>query len=139
MESEILVLTADVEKSPFDWTSQPEWLTRVARGFGWGIDLLHIVLCTDEFLLQMNQDHLGHDYYTDIITFDDSYNEQVRAELFISVDRIIDNADKSKVKVEDEFDRVIVHGLLHCIGFMDKTDKEAAEMRRQEELALAIR
>ena len=139
MESEILVLTADVESNPFRWDKQPDWLMDIASGFGWSIDLLHIVLCTDEFLLQMNQDHLGHDYYTDIITFDDSYNDQVRAELFISVDRIIDNAAKSKVKVEDEFDRVVVHGLLHCLGFMDKTDKEAAEMRKQEEAALASR
>lgn len=87
---------------------------------------------SDDELLEVNIKHLNHDYYTDIITFDYSRGRKVSGELFISVDRVKENAMTASVPVEVEQSRVVAHGVLHLIGFGDKTEEQAAEMRRRE-------
>lgn len=88
---------------------------------------------TDDELLEVNKTHLDHDYYTDIITFDYSRKNRISGELFISMDRIKDNAELNSVTVEKETDRVLVHGVLHLLGFKDKSQEEQTVMRQKED------
>lgn len=98
---------------------------------------INYIFCTDESLLEKNIAFLDHNTLTDIITFDLSATEDdLMAELYISVDRVADNAAAFGVSYEQELHRVIFHGILHLCGFKDKTDKEAKEMRRQEDLCI---
>lgn len=95
---------------------------------------LQYVFCTDDYLLEINRKFLKHDTYTDIVTFDLSETEEVLSgEIYISVDRVSDNAQKFKVSYNQELHRVIFHGLLHLCGFLDKKPEDKEEMRRQED------
>ena len=91
------------------------------------------VFCSDDFLLNINQKYLNHDYYTDIISFDLSEEKGVIGEIYISIDRVKENAQDFNVSFETELQRVIFHGALHLCGFKDKTEKQAEVMRRKEE------
>lgn len=93
---------------------------------------------SDEELLSINQTHLNHDTYTDIITFDYSEKNRVSAEIFISIDRVKDNAETQKVSALRELQRVMVHGLLHCCGYKDKLKSEKELMRAQEDHYLLL-
>jgi probable rRNA maturation factor len=91
-----------------------------------------IVFCIDDYLLEINKMYLNHDFYTDIITFDYSGNDFVSGDLFISVDRVKDNAESFSVSFDNELKRVIYHGVLHLCGYKDKTEKDEKEMREKE-------
>ncbi len=93
--------------------------------------------CSDEELLEINIKHLNHDYYTDIITFDYSRGNRISGELFISLDRVKDNAESLAVTYELELTRVLAHGILHLTGLKDKTEEEISEMRSKEDEVLA--
>jgi len=95
-----------------------------------------LIFCTDEELLAINKEHLDHDYYTDIITFNYNNDSIVSGDLFISVDRIIDNATQLGVSMEEELHRVCYHGVLHLVGYNDKTDQEIEVMRAKENFYL---
>ena len=95
-----------------------------------------IILCSDLYLLKMNKQHLNHDYFTDIITFSYNTDNQISGDLFISLDRLNDNAAIFDVSVNEELERVIYHGVLHLCGFKDKTDKEVSVMREKEKYYL---
>ena len=103
------------------------------------IDQVNYIFCSDEYLLNMNKEHLQHDYETDIITFDYSENNTVSGDLFISLDRVIDNAKSLKLKRADELHRVMIHGVLHLAGYKDKSPQDQAEMRSQEDYCLSLR
>jgi len=95
---------------------------------------VNYVFCSDDFLLRINQDFLKHDYYTDIITFPLSETDKkVEAEIYISIDRVKENALKLKGSFEQELHRVIFHGILHLIGYKDKTATQKEAMRKAEE------
>lgn len=99
-----------------------------------GLSGLQYVFCSDEYLLEINQSFLQHDTYTDIVTFEMSDDPEItEGEIYVSVDRVRDNAEKFGVSPEQELHRVIFHGALHLCGFKDKTKKEAALMRQKEE------
>jgi probable rRNA maturation factor len=100
---------------------------------------LNIIFCSDDYLLEMNQQHLSHDYFTDIISFDYTVDNIIGGDLFISVDRVRDNATIHNTSFEDELHRVSIHGLLHLCGFKDKTDEDSALMRSKEDEALSLR
>lgn len=93
---------------------------------------IYIHWMSDDELLEVNKKHLNHDYYTDIITFDYTRRNKISGELFISEDRIADNAQQNGEALERERNRVIAHGILHLIGFGDKTEEEKAVMRSKE-------
>jgi rRNA maturation RNase YbeY len=98
---------------------------------------LNIIFCSDDYLLDINRQHLNHDYYTDIITFnlaDDS--NPIEGEIYISIDRVRDNAAQAGTSSYSELHRVIFHGILHLVGFKDKSDKDKLEMTDQEDWAL---
>ncbi len=95
------------------------------------------VFCDDEYLHKINVEYLNHDTYTDIITFDNSESEsEIESDIFVSVERVKENAKEFGVSFEQELHRVLIHGLLHLLGFKDKTEAESIEMRKQEELWL---
>lgn len=116
------------------------WLKEVATQEGSKIGELNYIFCSDEHLLGINQQYLNHDTYTDIITFDltDEPGE-VNGEIYISINRVADNAKTFKVNQEDELHRVIIHGLLHLIGYNDKNAAEKAGMREKEDACLGMR
>jgi len=87
-----------------------------------------VIFCSDNYLLEMNQKYLKHDYFTDVITFDYTDNQIVSGDLFVSVDRVLDNANSLRVEAKDELVRVVYHGVLHLVGFKDKTEEEKALM-----------
>lgn len=99
---------------------------------------ISFVFCSDEYLLNINKDFLQHDYYTDIITFNLSPKGQttIDAELYISVDRVKDNAFNLKIPLQVELQRVIFHGILHLCGFKDKSKSDILEMRKKEDECL---
>jgi probable rRNA maturation factor len=97
---------------------------------------INYIFCTDKAVLEINRKFLAHDFYTDIITFDLSESHAVQAEIYISVDRVKDNAAQLGVSFKSEFHRVIFHGVLHLCGYKDKKKGEIEEMRRKEEFYL---
>jgi probable rRNA maturation factor len=94
---------------------------------------LTYIFCSDEYLLDINRQYLNHNYYTDIITFDLSEDHQVTGEIYISIDRVKDNAREFKTSFQKELLRVIFHGALHLCGYKDKSDKEQTLMRKAED------
>lgn len=124
----------DVKYSLPQKQATKQWLKQHAVQEGYAIGELNYIFCSDEYLLQVNRDHLQHDYYTDIITFDTSEEEgQIEGDIFVSVDRVADNATQLAIPAEQEMRRVLAHGLLHLCGYGDKTDEEVVLMRSKEE------
>jgi probable rRNA maturation factor len=101
---------------------------------------LNFIFCSDEELLKINREYLNHDTYTDIITFDNSENSgRIEGDIFISIERVTENADRLKTKFQDELNRVMIHGVLHLLGYSDKTDSKTKEMRKKEDVYLSLR
>ncbi|WP_297623796.1 rRNA maturation RNase YbeY [uncultured Rikenella sp.] len=93
---------------------------------------IHVIFCSDAYLLEMNRRYLQHDYYTDIITFDYTADSVLSGDLFISVDTVRANAEQFGVVFHVELLRVIIHGIMHLTGYKDKTETDAAKMRERE-------
>ena len=115
------------------------WLKAVAVEENCRLGEISVIFCSDAYLLDMNKKYLGHDYFTDIITFDYSEGELLSGDLFISVDTVRSNAAFYSAKFDDELDRVIVHGLLHLIGYDDHSEEEFAAMKEKENYYLSKR
>jgi len=98
---------------------------------------ISVVLCSDNYLLEMNRKYLEHDYYTDIITFDYVEGDIISGDLFISVDRVKENAEKFETTFLNELVRVIFHGVLHLAGYKDKTTSDEQLMRKKENFYLS--
>ena len=119
--------------------NRKRWLTKIATNAGFKIKELNYVFCSDEYLYQMNRDYLKHDTYTDIITFDNSEKkDDIEGDIFVSIDRVHENAKTHNQEVETEMNRVLAHGLLHLMGYKDKTQEEAALMRLKEEESIRL-
>ena len=114
------------------------WLSEVTGVEGYELGNVSLVFCSDPYLLEMNRKHLNHDYFTDIITFDYSEGTLVSGDLFISIDTVRSNAVDNKVMFHVELNRVVGHGVLHLMGYNDKTDEEQGEMTRKEDWALGL-
>jgi rRNA maturation RNase YbeY len=115
------------------------WLKSIATKAGFTIKELNYVFCSDEYLYRMNLEYLNHDTYTDIITFDNSEKEfDIAGDIFVSIDRVGENAQINNQKVETELNRVLVHGLLHLMGYKDKTKEESTLMRQKEEESINL-
>ena len=114
------------------------WLVKLVESQNKKVGELNYIFCSDDYLLKMNQEHLKHDYFTDIITFDYCEKGLISGDLFISIDRTNENAKTFGKTQINELNRVIAHGLLHLLGFKDKTAKDIAEMRSMEEEALSM-
>jgi rRNA maturation RNase YbeY len=115
------------------------WYTDVVTGYKKELGDITVIFCDDEYLLEMNREHLQHDYYTDIITFDYTEGSMVSGDLFISLDRVRENALSHDVAFMDELHRVCIHGVLHLCGLKDKSEEDEKTMREAENSALAQR
>ncbi|MFN3020239.1 rRNA maturation RNase YbeY [Chryseobacterium sp. TY3] len=122
-------------------TIQPNytnWLEDLIITEGKKLGDINYILCDDEYLLKINQDFLQHDYYTDIITFDKVKGKTINADIFVSLQRVIDNAEQIGKTNDEELRRVLAHGLLHLVGYKDKSEAEQTEMRSKEDFYLAL-
>ncbi|MES2519515.1 MAG: rRNA maturation RNase YbeY [Bacteroidota bacterium] len=109
------------------------WLKKVAEKEGFKIKDLNYIFCTDEYLHKINLEYLDHDTYTDIVTFDNSEDEDtIEGDIFISIERVKENSQTLNTVFEEELKRVIVHGILHLFGYDDHSPEDKAEMRRLE-------
>ncbi|MDO6516155.1 rRNA maturation RNase YbeY [Zobellia uliginosa] len=114
------------------------WLERLIESEQGSLEQLDYIFCSDEELLDMNQKYLSHDTYTDILTFDYTEDKAIAGDIFISVDRVRENAQDLNTEFEEELRRVMAHGVLHMFGYKDKTDEEASLMRTKEEEKMAM-
>jgi len=114
-----------------------QWITETILAEGFRLKELNYIFCSDAYLLQINQQYLNHDTYTDIITFDNSETEKViTGDIFISIERIRENAAKYNITEADELHRVIIHGALHLLGYKDKTAVTKQKMTEKEDFYL---
>ncbi|MXS72073.1 rRNA maturation RNase YbeY [Flavobacteriaceae bacterium W22] len=112
------------------------WLQDIIISEQKKIGKINYIFCDDEYILKVNQDYLQHDYYTDIITFDYVKGKTISGEIFVSLQRISDNASTLLKNYEDELRRVLAHGILHLCGYKDKSEEEEKEMRNKEDFYL---
>lgn len=113
-----------------------KWIISVIEETKSSLGSINYIFCSDEYLLKINQQYLDHDTYTDIITFDYSSGKLLSGDIFISIDRIKENAIKFRKTFENELHRVMIHGILHLSGLKDKSDEESKIMRSQEDYYL---
>ena len=115
------------------------WIRRVAATYGKSVGDVGYLFCDDDHILQVNREYLGHDYYTDIITFDYCEGDVLNGDLVISLDTVRSNAELFGKPYEEELHRVIIHGILHLCGQNDKGPGEREQMEAAENSALALR
>lgn len=115
------------------------WLKLVAGSEMRNLGAINIIFCSDPYILDINLKYLSHDYFTDIITFDYCEGDKLSGDLFISIDSVRENAEFYGVEFRDELDRVMVHGLLHLIGYDDHSEEDIAVMRSKENYYLSLR
>ncbi|TXF90625.1 rRNA maturation RNase YbeY [Neolewinella aurantiaca] len=141
MASEILFHTEEGGNPPAEgsWQELRTWIVAVITQRGGKASAINYIFCGDNYLHQMNVEYLDHDTLTDIITFPYEAFPLVSGDLFISTERVADNASDLGSSYTDELHRVIIHGILHLCGQGDKTDEEAKEMRELEDRALSLR
>ena len=116
-----------------------QWIRRIAAKYGKKVGDLNYMFVDDERILKANKKFLKHNYYTDVITFDNSEGNVIQGDIMISVDTVRSNAESLGITFDAELDRVIIHGVLHRCGLKDKTKAEKAQMREAEEHALLLR
>ena len=138
LQNNILFHTEDISFTLESEKETSNWLVNLVRFHKKKVGELNYIFCSDDYLLKMNQEYLKHDYFTDIITFDYCEKDLISGDLFISIDRINENAKTFGKTQINELNRVIAHGLLHLLGFKDKTAEDIAEMRSMEERALSM-
>lgn len=134
----IEVLSQNVEKPALDWEKVERWIVEVARRHGCRTGALTYIFCDDARILEVNKEFLNHDYFTDIITFDDTTGRLIRGDIFISLDTVASNAETVGTTYDDELMRVIIHGILHLCGINDKGPGEREIMEAHENDALAL-
>ena len=115
------------------------WLKLVAESEIRRLGDISIIFCSDNYILDINMKYLQHDYFTDIITFDYCEGDTVSGDLFISIDSVRENAAFYGTEFKDELNRVIVHGVLHLIGYDDHSEEDIKEMRAKENYYLSLR
>lgn len=134
----IEILTQNVEKPALDWEKVERWIVEVAHRLGRRTGALTYIFCDDERILEVNRQYLQHDYYTDIITFDNTTGRLIRGDMFISIDTVATNAEAVGASYDDELMRVIIHGVLHLCGINDKGPGEREIMEAHENDALEL-
>ncbi len=133
----IKYITEDIEMPALDERKVNRWIRSVAADYGFAIGNINYIFCSDERELAVNREFLGHDYYTDVITFDYSTPSTLNGDIFISLDTVRSNAEMVGTTFDQELLRILIHGILHLTGQGDKTPDSKAQMTAKEELALA--
>jgi probable rRNA maturation factor len=138
MKRKITFHVEDIDFKPPRVAPLSTWIEKVIEYEGKKLGTVTYIFCSDDYLHKINLDHLNHDTLTDIITF--PYNRNpIEGDIFISIDRVRDNAKDFDVPFEEELHRVIIHGILHLCGYLDETDEQEAEMRKKEDTCLLLR
>lgn len=114
------------------------WLKKIIQTEGFELEQINFIFCSDDYLHKLNLQYLEHDTYTDIITFDYSTENLLEGDIYISVERVNENAQELHIDFNDEINRVMAHGVLHMMGFRDKSTDEKKEMRLKEESCLSL-
>jgi len=115
-----------------------EWIERVIEEYNFTLGELNYIFCDDAYLLKLNVEFLEHDTLTDIISFDYTMGKLVGGDIFISLERVKENAEEFSHSVEEELKRVMIHGVMHYLGYKDKTEEEKKTMRSVEDNALSL-
>lgn len=126
----------DIDMPALDERRISRWIRAVAADYGFAVGNITYIFCSDERELEVNREFLGHDYYTDVITFDYSTPSTLNGDIFISLDTVKSNAEMVGATFEHELHRILIHGVLHLTGQGDKTPETKAQMTAKEELAL---
>jgi rRNA maturation RNase YbeY len=129
------------EETNFDFTDfefLKDWISKVVINENSIIAEINYIFCSDKYLLELNKKHLNHNYFTDVITFNYSEGSEISADIFISLDRVKENAEKYSVSFQNELSRVALHGVLHLLKYDDKTDEEKEIMTQKEDFYLEI-
>lgn len=127
----------DVDFSAPNPCKTKAWLKQIIENEEYTLNQLNYIFCSDEYLLNINREYLDHDFYTDIITFDNSEEEgSVEGDIFISIERVKENASEMGLAFEEELRRVLAHGVLHLVGYDDLEDEQEQEMRNKENFYL---
>jgi rRNA maturation RNase YbeY len=115
-----------------------KWIGDVISSEGFQVGEINYIFCDDSYLNKINQEFLNHDAFTDIISFDYTLGKEVGGDIFISIERVLENAEKFNEVFENELHRVMIHGILHFIGYKDKTKKDKTLMRTKEDEKIFI-
>jgi len=116
------------------------WIKKIVEKEKAAIASVNFIFCSDQYLLSLNVKHLNHKTFTDIITFDYSTSrKRIEGDIFISIERVRENSDKFKKTFDEELHRVLIHGILHLLGYDDKTPKAKASIRKKEDVCLSLR
>ena len=129
------------EDTNFDFQDKhscTNWITSVVKKENATVGEINLIFCSDKFLLNMNREYLNHDFFTDVITFDYTEEKTISGDIFISIQRVEENAGIFNTSFKNELNRVIVHGVLHLLEYADKTDEEKRIMRNKENEYLKI-
>ena len=121
-----------------DEKSLENWINNIVVDKGFELGEINYIFCDDVYLHKLNVEFLQHDTLTDVISFDNSLGKLINGDIYISVERVVDNAKDFKVSFDDELHRVMIHGVLHYMGFKDKSEDEIEEMRSEENRALSL-
>ena len=132
----ITYTTDSIEMPALDERKVNRWIRAVAADYGFAVGKINYIFCSDERELAVNREFLGHDYYTDVITFDYSTPSTINGDIFISLDTVRSNAEMVGTSFENELLRILIHGVLHLTGQGDKTPETKIEMTAKEEKAL---
>jgi len=133
----ISFIAENIEMPELDERKVTRWIRAVAADYGFTVGTIHYIFCSDERELEVNREFLGHDYYTDVITFDYSTAGTLNGDIFISLDTVRSNAEMVGATFDQELLRIIIHGVLHLTGQGDKTPETKQQMTEKEEKALA--
>jgi len=115
-----------------------KWIGDVVSSEGFQVGEINYIFCDDSYLNKINQEFLNHDTFTDVISFDYTLGKEVGGDIFISIERVLENAEKFNEVFENELHRVMIHGILHFIGYKDKTKKDKTLMRTKEDEKIFI-
>ena len=131
-DDKVIYNVEDIDFQLVNQDSLSVWIEKTIETEGATLGAVSYIFCSDDYLHQMNVEYLNHDTLTDVITF--PYNDNpIEGDIFISIDRVKDNAQDLAVAFDDELHRVMIHGVLHLCGYSDKTDEQKAEMRQKED------
>ena len=129
------------EETAFQFREQElfeKWIIQLLRNQKRHIDSVNVIFTSNDYLLKLNQDYLNHNYFTDVITFNYNIESKISGDIFVSIEQVRINSEELKFDFYEELSRVIIHGILHLIGYNDTTEEELIEMRKMEDLALKM-
>ena len=134
----MITFNYETEFSIKDENLLENWIKNIVSNNEFNVGEINYIFCDDKYLHQLNVEFLQHDTLTDVISFDNTLGKLISGDIFISVERVEDNAKDFKVSFEDELHRVMIHGVLHYMGFKDKSEEDIKEMREAENNALIL-